>query len=74
VTRAAAVAGRVAAGGLAAVSAALAGASWPVLAVIATAAVLVLAAVCWAIADNGRARRLALLIRACRGDSAEGRR
>jgi hypothetical protein len=29
---------------------------------------LVVAAVCWVIADNGRARRLAELIRAWRGD------
>jgi hypothetical protein len=32
---------------------------------------IVVAAVCWAIADSGRARRLALLIRACRGGASQ---
>jgi hypothetical protein len=63
---AAATARRAAAVGLAAIPAALAGGSWPVLAALVVATLMVVAAVCWAIADPGRARRLAALIRACR--------
>jgi hypothetical protein len=64
---AAATARRAAAVGLAAIPAALAGASWLVLAALVVATLMVVvAAVCWAIADPGRARRLAALIRACR--------
>jgi len=57
---------RAAAGGLAAVPVAVAGMSWHVLVALVLALLIVVAAGCWAIADNGRARRLALLIRSCR--------
>ena len=59
---------RAAAGGLVAVPVAVAGMSWHVLAALVLALLIVVAAGCWAIADSGRARRLALLIRACRSD------
>lgn len=36
----------------------------------ALALLMVLAATCWAIADNGRTRRLTQLIRACRSDTS----
>ncbi len=47
---------------------AVAGASWHVLAALVLALLIVLAAGCWVIADNGRARRLEALIRAWRSD------
>lgn len=52
-----------------AVPTALAGASWRALSLIVLAVVIATVALCWAIADAGRARRLAALIRAWRGDA-----
>lgn len=65
--RAVGAARRYAAGSMAAVPAVLAGASWHALAAITAAVLAVVVAVCWAIADPGRARRLSALIRAWRG-------
>jgi hypothetical protein len=53
--------------GLATVPAVLAGASWHALAALVVSGLIVVAAVCWAIAAPGRAERLATLIRAWRG-------
>ena len=69
-TRAARVVRRAAAAGLA-VPAAVAGVSWHALAALVLAVLIVVVAVCWAIADGSRARRLALLIRACRGGASQ---
>ena len=66
--KAAAVARRAAAGGLAAVPVAVAGMSWHALAALALAPLIVVLAGCWAIADNGRARRLVQVIRAFHRD------
>jgi hypothetical protein len=54
-----------------AVPVALAGVGWQAVAAIVLAVVIVVAAVCWAIADVGRARRLATLIRAWRGAATQ---
>lgn len=55
------------AGVLAAIPVALAGMSWLVLAGVFLAVLIAVAAGCWVLADPGRARRLATLIRAWRG-------
>ena len=66
--RAAATARRTATGGLAVIPAVLAQASWHALAAMALIVLSVVVAVCWAIADNDRAKRLAMLIGAWRGE------
>jgi hypothetical protein len=68
-SRASAVARR-AAGALAVVPVALAGVSWHAVAGVVLAVLIVVAAGCWVLASNGRTRRLAMLIGACRGDTA----
>ena len=68
-SRGAAVARR-AVGVLAAVPVVLAGMTWPAVAGIVLAVLIVVAAGCWVLADSGRARRLATLIRAWRGATA----
>jgi hypothetical protein len=67
-SRAAAAARRT--GMLAAVPVALAGVSWPAFTGVVLAVLIVVAAGCWVLADSGRARRLATLIRAWRGATA----
>jgi hypothetical protein len=44
--------------------------SWPAFGSVVLAVLIVVAAGCWAIADAGRARRLATLIRAWRSTTA----
>jgi hypothetical protein len=61
---------RAAGGALTAVPMVVAGTSWHALAALGLAMLIVVAAVCWAIADSGRTRRLAALIRAWRGTTA----
>jgi hypothetical protein len=58
---------RATGGALTAVPVAVAGMSWHALVALGLALLIVVAAVCWAIADNGRARRLTALIGAWRG-------
>jgi thiol:disulfide interchange protein len=69
VSRAAAVT-RGTAGVLAAIPVMLARVSLPALAIVALAVLIVVAAGCWVLADSGRARRLAALIRAWRRTTA----
>jgi hypothetical protein len=68
VKRAAATLRRTATGGLAVIPAVLAEASWHALAAMVLAVLTAVVAVCWVIADNDRARRLAMLIGAWRGE------
>jgi len=64
---------RATATGLATVPAALVGAGWHALAALVLGVLIVAATVCWAIADPGRGRRLAILIHAWRGAVAPAR-
>jgi Na+-transporting NADH:ubiquinone oxidoreductase subunit NqrB len=60
---------RAAVGGIAAVPVVVAGASWHALAALLLAMLILVTVVCWIVNDNGRSRRLALLIRAYRHGS-----
>lgn len=62
---------RRAAGVLTAIPVAVAGVSWHALAGIMVAVIIVVATGCWILASNARTRRLALLIRAWRGTTAQ---
>jgi hypothetical protein len=50
---------------------AISGFSAVVMAEAASIVIIVVAALCWAITDSQRARRLAMLIAACRGDERQ---